>query len=81
MALESIWVICISYDYGVHDKAGYFTDLKSAEKWIEQEESNRKGYHDSMKNDWDEVLDGAWSEYEPTGFYVAELKSYERYLY
>jgi len=75
--MSSVYVICIAYDYGVETKAGYFTTESAAEQWIKTEESNRKGYHDSMREDWDEVLDGAWSEYESTGFYVAELKPNE----
>lgn len=40
--MDSVWVICISYDYGVWDKAGFFESEEAANKWIAGQEARNR---------------------------------------
>ena len=51
--MDDIWVICIKYDYGVWDEAGFFTSEESANLWIQTEHMNEKAEYDEVDKDWD----------------------------
>lgn len=78
---DRIWVICISYDYGVWDKAGYFFSEDDANKWIEADNAKNKIRHDEFIADWEaNGIDGEDrptdddKEFSPAEFYAVELK-------
>jgi len=73
MAKGRIWVICIKYDYGVWDEAGYFRTLDAAKWWIDKKLRDDEKEWNNGRSAWDEPNDGPWIEYIPTKYYVAEL--------
>lgn len=74
---DRIWVICISYDYGVWDKAGYFFSEEDANTWIEAKNATDKARHEEFIAEWPDEWDPPTDEdkrFSPTEFYAAELK-------
>jgi len=68
MTKDRIWVICIKYDYGVCDQAGYFTSYVDAIEWITFQKAREQADWEEGQEDGDD-----WPEYIPTKYYAAEL--------